>query len=126
MQLNGKTIFYNRILPWHWSGNGPEMCARGSQSGNCRKVEEPHPKLPGTIHSVAEEVRQAGGKALALTLDVRDEEAMVAAAKQAAEHFGSIDVLINNAGAIKLSGVERPRSNASTSCTRSTHEPFWA
>lgn len=107
MQLNGKTIF----ITGSSRGIGREMALKCAQEGAnlviAAKSSEPHPKLPGTIHSVAEEVRQAGGKALALTLDVRDEEAMVAAAKQAAEHFGSIDVLINNAGAIKLSGVEK-------------------
>ena len=70
-----------------------------------RKSAEPHTKLPGTIHSVAAEVEAAGGKALALQLDVRDEDAVRRAPAQANEHFGGIDALVNNAGAIKLTGV---------------------
>jgi citronellol/citronellal dehydrogenase len=63
---------------------------------------EAHAKLPGTIHSVAAEVVQAGGQALAIQLDVRDEAALAAAIEQAAAHFGGIDVLVNNASAISL------------------------
>jgi citronellol/citronellal dehydrogenase len=66
------------------------------------KTVEAHPKLPGTIHSVAEEVMAAGGQALAIQLDVRDEQAIHAAVEQAAAHFGGIDVLVNNASAISL------------------------
>ena len=69
------------------------------------KTAEPHSKLPGTIHSVAAEVEQAGGKALAIQLDVRDEEAIKAAVDQAARHFGGIDVLVNNASAISLTNT---------------------
>lgn len=71
------------------------------------KSDQPHPKLPGTIHSVAEEVKAAGGNALALKLDVRDEQGVHEAMKQAAGHFGGIDAVINNAGAIRLEGVEK-------------------
>jgi citronellol/citronellal dehydrogenase len=66
------------------------------------KTVEAHPKLPGTIHSVAEEVLAAGGQALALQLDVRDEQAIHDAVEKAAAHFGGIDVLVNNASAISL------------------------
>jgi len=71
------------------------------------KSAQPHPKLPGTIHTVAEEVEAAGGRALAIQLDVRDEEGVHTAMKQAADHFGGIDALVNNAGAIRLEGVEK-------------------
>ena len=71
------------------------------------KSDTPHPKLPGTIHTVAEEVRAAGGQALPLVLDVRDEEQIKQRIDEAAEHFGGIDALINNAGAIRLAGVEK-------------------
>lgn len=64
------------------------------------KTDEPHPKLPGTIHSVAREVEELGGKALAICLDVRDESAAESAIEKAASHFGGIDILVNNAGAI--------------------------
>ena len=63
----------------------------------------PHPKLAGTIYTAAEEIEQAGGKALAIQLDIRDEENIKEAIGKAADHFGAIDVLINNASAINLS-----------------------
>jgi citronellol/citronellal dehydrogenase len=66
------------------------------------KTDKPHPKLEGTIHTVAAEVEKLGGKALALLCDVRDEEAIAAAVEQAVATFGGIDVLINNASAINL------------------------
>jgi len=76
--------------------------ADGARIVIAAKSDRPHPKLPGTIHSVGEEVEEAGGKALAIKLDVRDEEAVQAAVKQAADHFGGIDILVNNASAIML------------------------
>jgi len=83
-------------------------CARqGANVVIAAKSDTPHPKLPGTIHTVAEEVRAAGGQALPLVLDVRDEAQVRQRMDEAASHFGGIDVLINNAGAIRLSGVEQ-------------------
>ncbi len=82
-------------------------CAR--EGGNvviAAKSDQPHPKLPGTIHSVAEEIREAGGQALPLVLDVRDEKLVRQRVDEAADYFGGIDALVNNAGAIKLTGVE--------------------
>lgn len=67
------------------------------------KTVTPHPNLEGTIFTAAEEIEKAGGKALAVQLDVRDEENIQAAIKKAADHFGGIDILINNASAINLS-----------------------
>ena len=100
--LHGKTIFITGAS----RGIGREIalrCARdGAQVVITGKTAEPHAKLPGTIHSVAAEVEQAGGKALALQLDVRDEQALQAAVEQAARHFGGIDALVNNASAIGL------------------------
>nr|WP_281494786.1 NAD(P)-dependent oxidoreductase [Marinobacter sp. S6332] len=82
-------------------------CARqGANVIIAAKSDTPHPKLPGTIHTVAEEVRAAGGQALPLVLDVRDEDQIKQRIDEAAEHFGGIDALINNAGAIRLTGVE--------------------
>ena len=66
------------------------------------KTTEPHPKLPGTIHTAAEEIEAAGGKALAVQADIRYEDQIQAAVEQAAERFGGIDVLVNNASAISL------------------------
>lgn len=75
------------------------------------KSDTPHPKLPGTIHSVAEEIRAAGGQALPLVLDVRDGEQVRQRVNEAAEHFGGIDALVNNAGAIRLTGVENLKAS---------------
>jgi citronellol/citronellal dehydrogenase len=107
MSLQGKTLFITGAS----RGIGREIALRAARDGAniviAAKSAEPHAKLPGTIHSVAAEVEAAGGKALALQVDVRDESAVNAAMAQAAEHFGGIDGLINNAGAIKLVGVEK-------------------
>ncbi len=87
-------------------------CAReGARVVIAAKSDKPHPKLPGTIHSVAEEIRQAGGRALPLVLDVRDENLVHQRVKEAADHFGGIDALVNNAGAIKLAGVENLKAS---------------
>ncbi|WP_339485401.1 SDR family oxidoreductase [Pseudomonas sp. EL_65y_Pfl2_R95] len=106
MSLSGKTLFITGAS----RGIGREISLRAAREGAnvviAAKSAEPHAKLPGTIHSVAEEVLAAGGQALALQVDVRDEEAVKQAMEQAAKHFCGIDVLINNAGAIKLLGVE--------------------
>ncbi|BAN49498.1 NAD(P)-dependent oxidoreductase [Metapseudomonas resinovorans] len=106
MSLSGKTLFITGAS----RGIGREIALRAAADGAniviAAKSAEPHPKLPGTIFSVAEEVETAGGKALALQLDVRDENAVREAMAQAAAHFGGIDILVNNAGAIRLTGVE--------------------
>lgn len=105
--LSGKTIFITGAS----RGIGRAIalaCAReGANIVIAAKSDTPHPKLPGTIHSVAEEVEAAGGKALALVLDVRDDARVKAQVDAAGQHFGGIDVLINNAGAIRLQGVEQ-------------------
>jgi citronellol/citronellal dehydrogenase len=91
-------------------GIGREMALRCAADGAnlviAAKSTEPNPKLPGTIHSVADEVEQAGGHALPLVLDVRNDEQIDAVLAQAARHFGGIDAVINNAGAIKLANSE--------------------
>jgi citronellol/citronellal dehydrogenase len=106
MSLQGKTLFITGAS----RGIGREIALRAARDGAniviAAKSAEPHAKLPGTIHSVAAEVEAAGGKALALQVDVRDEEAVRRALAQANEHFGGIDALVNNAGAIKLTGVQ--------------------
>ena len=91
-------------------GIGREMALKFAKDGAkliiAAKSSEPHPKLPGTIFSVAKEVEEAGGEALALQLDVRDDEAVLAAVEKAVEHFSGLDAVINNAGAIKLTNSE--------------------
>jgi citronellol/citronellal dehydrogenase len=70
------------------------------------KTAEPHPKLPGTIHTAAEEIEAAGGRCLPLQVDIREEDQVAGAVEAAAEHFGGIDVLVNNASAINLTNTE--------------------
>ncbi|WP_029652756.1 SDR family oxidoreductase [Marinobacter daepoensis] len=87
-------------------------CARaGANVVIAAKSDSPHPKLPGTIHTVAEEIRNAGGQALPLVLDVRDENLVRQRIDEAANYFGGIDALVNNAGAIKLTGVENLKAS---------------
>lgn len=69
------------------------------------KTTEPHPKLPGTVHTAAADIERAGGKALAVATDIRDEAQVEAAVAAAVERFGGIDILINNASAISLTGT---------------------
>ncbi len=91
-------------------GIGKAIALRAARDGAnvvvAAKTDTPHPKLPGTIHSAAEEIEAAGGRALAIKLDVRDDDAVDAAMAQAAEHFGAIDVLVNNASAITLRNTQ--------------------
>jgi citronellol/citronellal dehydrogenase len=70
------------------------------------KTAEPHPKLPGTIHTAAEEITAAGGPCLPLQVDIRDEAQVAKAVQAAAERFGGIDILVNNASAINLTNTE--------------------
>src|SRR5206468_4016205 len=100
--LRGKTIFITGAS----RGIGRAIALRCAREGAnivlTAKTKEPHPKLPGTILSVAEEVEDIGGRVLPLQLDVRDAEAITVAFQHAAEHFGGIDILINNASAISI------------------------
>lgn len=104
--MQGKTIF----ITGGSRGIGRAIALKAAQAGAnvviAAKTEVETAKLTGTIYSVAEEIEAAGGKALPLLLDVRDEQQIHAAMQQAAKNFGGIDVLINNAGAIALTGVE--------------------
>ena len=106
MSLNGKTLFITGAS----RGIGREIALKAAKDGAniviAAKTTTEHPKLGGTIFSVAKEIEEAGGQALAIQLDVRDQAAVAEAMKQTAEHFGRIDILINNAGAINLNGVE--------------------
>jgi len=104
--LKGKTIFITGAS----RGIGREIALRCAREGAniviAAKSDQAHPKLPGTIHTVAEEVIAAGGQALALKLDVRDEQGVETCMAKAAEHFGGIDALINNASAIQLTTAQ--------------------
>jgi len=103
--LAGRTLFITGAS----RGIGREIALRAARDGAkvaiAAKTSDPHPKLSGTIHSVAAEVEAAGGKALAIQLDVRDEAAIASAVARAAEAFGGIDILVNNASAISLTST---------------------
>lgn len=77
----------------------------GANIAIAAKTDRPHPRLPGTIYTAAEAIEQAGGRALPLTVDIRDEDQVAAAVERTADHFGGIDILVNNASAIRLSGT---------------------
>jgi citronellol/citronellal dehydrogenase len=103
--LRGRTLFITGAS----RGIGKAIALRAAADGAniviAAKTAEPHPKLPGTIYSAAEEVEAAGGKALPLQVDIRDEEQVQKAVRQAADTFGGIDILVNNASAINLTGT---------------------
>ena len=104
--LKGKRIF----ITGGSRGIGLAIALRAAKDGAsvaiAAKTAEPNPKLPGTIYSAAEEIRAAGGVALPIQCDLRDENQITAAIEQAAQEFGGIDILINNASAINLTRTE--------------------
>jgi len=103
--LKNKTIFISGAS----RGIGEAIALLAAKEGAniviASKSDTAHPKLPGTIHTVATAVEQAGGKALAIKLDIRDDEGIADAMALAADKFGGIDVLVNNASAISLTGT---------------------
>jgi citronellol/citronellal dehydrogenase len=103
--LHGKTLFITGASRGIGLAIGLRAARDGANVVIAAKTSEPHPKLPGTIHSAAEEIEAAGGKALALQVDVRDEAQVHAAVARAVEVFGGIDILVNNASAISLTGT---------------------
>ncbi len=104
--LEGKTIF----MSGGSRGVGLAIARRAARDGAnvalIAKSAEPHPELPGTIYSAAEEIKDAGGGALPIVGDIRDAEAVEDAVERAVEEFGGIDIVVNNASAINLSGTE--------------------
>lgn len=105
MTLKGKTLF----ITGGSRGIGLAIALRAAQDGAniaiAAKTTEPHPKLPGTIYTAAAEIEAAGGKALPLQVDIRDEAAVEVAVAKTAETFGGVDICINNASAINLGGT---------------------
>lgn len=100
--LAGRTLFITGASRGIGLAIAKRAAADGANVAIAAKTDQPHPKLPGTIHTAAAEIESAGGHALPLVCDIRDENAIEAAVRQTAEHFGGIDICVNNASAISL------------------------
>ncbi|MBX7247489.1 MAG: NAD(P)-dependent oxidoreductase [Caulobacteraceae bacterium] len=105
MSLNGKTLFITGASRGIGLAIGLRAARDGANVVIAAKTADPHPKLPGTIYTAAAEIEAAGGKALPLVVDVRDEASVQAAVDRAVETFGGIDICVNNASAISLTGT---------------------
>ncbi len=105
MSLKGKTLFITGASRGIGLAIGLRAARDGANIAIAAKTTEPHPKLAGTIYTAAEEIERAGGKALPLVVDVRDEANVKEAIDNAAAHFGGIDIVVNNASAISLTPV---------------------
>ncbi|MEN3792812.1 NAD(P)-dependent oxidoreductase [Fulvimarina sp. MAC3] len=103
--LKGKTIF----MSGGSRGIGYAIALRAARDGAnvviAAKTDKPHPKLPGTIHTAVEDIEKAGGQGLATVCDIREEDQVKAAVAKAVERFGGLDICINNASAIQLTGT---------------------
>ncbi len=106
MSLKGKRIFITGGSRGIGLAIALRAAADGASIAIAAKTADPNPKLPGTIYTAAAEIEAAGGKALAIQCDIRDENAITAAVNQTAEAFGGIDIVINNASAINLTNTE--------------------
>ncbi len=104
--LNGKTLFITGASRGIGLAIGKRAAADGANVVIAAKTTEPNPKLPGTIYTAAKEIEAAGGQALPLVVDIRDEEAVLVAVAAAVDTFGGIDILVNNASAISMTDTE--------------------
>jgi citronellol/citronellal dehydrogenase len=111
MSLKGKTLFITGAS----RGIGLAIALKAAKDGAniaiAAKTDQPHPKLKGTIHTAADEIEKAGGKALAIVCNVREEASVKGALDQAASKFGGIDIVVNNASAIQLTPMTQTDMN---------------
>jgi citronellol/citronellal dehydrogenase len=105
MSLKGKTLFITGASRGIGLAIGLKAARDGANVAIAAKTDTPHPKLPGTIHTAAAEIEQAGGRALPLVVDVRDEESVKTAIGRTVATFGGLDIVVNNASAIQLTPV---------------------
>ena len=105
MSLAGKTLFITGASRGIGLAIGLRAARDGANVVIAAKTAEPHKKLPGTIYSAAEQIEAAGGKALPIVVDVREPDSVSAAVEAAVERFGGIDICVNNASAIQLTGT---------------------
>src|SRR6201995_4903377 len=103
--LQGKTLFITGSARGIGLAIGLRAARDGANVAIAAKTETPNPKLEGTIYTAAEQIEKAGGKALPLVVDVRDEAAVKGAIDQTAARFGGLDIVVNNASAISLTPV---------------------
>ncbi len=105
-ELAGKTMF----ISGGSRGIGLSIAVRAAKAGAnvalIAKTDEPHPQLPGTVHTAAADIREAGGQALPIVGDIRDQDSVLDAVAKTVDEFGGIDICVNNASAINLSNVE--------------------
>ena len=106
MSLRGKTLFITGASRGIGLAIGLRAARDGANVAIAAKTAEPNPKLPGTVFTAADEINKAGGKGLGIVCDIRFEEQVTAAVDKAVEKFGGIDILVNNASAISLTGTE--------------------
>jgi citronellol/citronellal dehydrogenase len=102
MSLKGKTLFITGASRGIGLAIGLRAARDGANVAIAAKTAEPHPRLPGTVYTAAQEIEHAGGKALPLVVDVRDEMMVKEALDNTAARFGGIDIIVNNASAIQL------------------------
>jgi len=107
MSLAGKTLFITGASRGIGLAIALKAAADGANIAIAAKTVEPHPKLEGTIHTAAADIEKAGGRALPLQVDVRDEAAVKSALDDTATKFGGIDIVVNNASAIQLTPVSQ-------------------
>ena len=106
MSLRGKTLFITGASRGIGLAIGLRAARDGANVAIAAKTAEPNPKLPGTVYTAAKEIDEAGGKGLPLVCDIRHEDQIAAAVAKTVETFGGIDILVNNASAISLTGTE--------------------